>query len=364
LSVLLSVPLASCLSPLPPVYIFVPQQPLADWSDRGSPAGELTLQTEDGGERARLLLPRRSELATPFLGLRPTATLQHGPGILLGAPYKDSPAEHAGILAGDVLTHLDQQQLPTRDDLARAEANLTAGQKVTLRLLRRTEAIQVALHATVVQIPAVATGEIPLQVAIPGRFSGLVLGGVDRSWRRQLPELEGHAVWITAVDLGTPAWRAGLRPGDRILRLDGLPVADTAVLAADIETRFGRMQHFNLQVRGTDGQLHEVVVAPSDRETVMEFWIPLLMHVQHSRLADAWSIGPFGLLAGRQTVLTADPDRAVQTRRRGYGPLYLFDIEVSRHGSRWDFLGGLVSFEVGQPGAHWPGAQRWQPLHQ
>jgi S1-C subfamily serine protease len=88
-------------------------------------------------------------VARPFLGLNyldlsliriPEFNLYKGalvyPGADKIAVAKDSPAAQAGLLAGDVITWIDNQEINSTNDLADLIFNYKAGDKITLTYLR------------------------------------------------------------------------------------------------------------------------------------------------------------------------------------------------------------------------------------
>jgi S1-C subfamily serine protease len=65
---------------------------------------------------------------------------------------------------------------------------------------------------------------------------------------------------IDKVVPGTPAQRAGIRPGDRILEVEGKPVAGSKAL--DLKSSATRMpgQTLHLTLRHADGQVYKVAM--------------------------------------------------------------------------------------------------------
>jgi membrane-associated protease RseP (regulator of RpoE activity) len=79
-------------------------------------------------------------------------------------------------------------------------------------------AVPQAVRAQQVQVPA----DTPAKVE-PGRL-GADLRGLSEQSVKALGLAQAHAVLVELPSPGSPAERAGLRPGDVILELDGIPV--------------------------------------------------------------------------------------------------------------------------------------------
>ena len=65
---------------------------------------------------------------------------------------------------------------------------------------------------------------------------------------------------IDKVMPGTPAERAGIRPGDRILEVEGKPVAGTKALALRDSARRMPGQTLHLTLRHPDGGIYKVAM--------------------------------------------------------------------------------------------------------
>jgi len=156
-----------------------------------------------------------------------------------------APAGKAGVRPGDVITGIDSQTVKGSSDVVDYVSSQNIGSKVTLRCIRDGK------PATLM----VTLGELPYEDArqpeAPGKI-GLALQtlspdvadslGIDRGTKGAV---------ITDVLSGSPAERAGLRPGDVIVEIDRRPVttADEAVEAMKAGQKNGHL----LRVRGPSG---------------------------------------------------------------------------------------------------------------
>lgn len=89
--------------------------------------------------------------------------------------------------------------------------------------------------ALVEEKPGAAAGSgirVPLPSESEPLRTGLRFGLLDADLAGRVFDLPSPAVLVTGVPLGTPAWLAGLRRGDRLLEIDGSPPGDPAAVAA------------------------------------------------------------------------------------------------------------------------------------
>lgn len=161
-----------------------------------------------------------------FLGIlpddRPIAERQRGLfGAVVLRVVPGSPAELAGVQKDDIVTHVDQQRIESRDELFRELGRRSAQQSTVLTLLRvdpqrqrrRTLQLTVTLSKKYLETARRPYSSQPREVwrgldvdyatALPPQISG-PYGAIDPK----------GCVGILTVDVDSPAWNAGLRPGD------------------------------------------------------------------------------------------------------------------------------------------------------
>lgn len=163
------------------------------------------------------------------------AVFLHGTNELLpvlGAPAAATPAAAAGIRAGDQVTRIDDETVATWDDFRWQLLQLAASRA------------QVTLD--VVDADGVGrTRLLPLEVVREEGWEGdpLVHLGL-RFYRPDLPAVIGRL-----VD-GGPGARAGLREGDRVLAIDGRPLANWQALVLTVREAAGRRLRFDIERQG------------------------------------------------------------------------------------------------------------------
>lgn len=157
--------------------------------------------------------------------------LKEAKGALVSSVEKDSPADRAGIRRGDIILAFDRHDLLHFNDLPRLVAATPVGKKVNATLFRDGKIVEVSI--VVAQLAEgdwadVARGELRENL-------GMSVADATADNIRSYGLEPGPGVVITAVEPGSPAATANLRPGDRILEVNGEAVADTAAFATLID---------------------------------------------------------------------------------------------------------------------------------
>ncbi|OGB31317.1 MAG: serine peptidase [Burkholderiales bacterium RIFCSPLOWO2_12_FULL_61_40] len=138
-------------------------------------------------------------------------------GALVRGVEAGSPAEKAGVEAGDIIIRFEGKTIEKSSDLPRLVGNTKPGTKSTLAVFRRGAVKE--LNVTVIEIeadkPAVKTsarGEKP-KASIAGQIFGLTVSELSEAQKKELKVKGGVKVEV-AVEA---AARAGLHEGDVIL---------------------------------------------------------------------------------------------------------------------------------------------------
>jgi len=164
--------------------------------------------------------------------------LEDARGALVARVLPGSPAEKAGLAAGDVVRKLEGKRVESSKVLRERVADLAPGTKVELVVLRegkeRTFSVELAVRAQQEE-------ESRAQPAAPAEESG--------PWGLSLVDRDG--VLITAVEPASPAERAGLVAGERILAVGGASVRSVDECAQQLSSAGKSVR---LQVRGGRGE--------------------------------------------------------------------------------------------------------------
>jgi serine protease Do len=138
-------------------------------------------------------------------------------GVLVNEVQAGSPAEAAGLRAGDVLTDFDGMPLADGGQYRNRAAMAKPGSTVTLGLIRDGRPLQIA-------VPVRLLDEDALQRAEAAAALGVAVRGLtpDELRRARI----ARAVVVTGVAPRSIAARAGIRPGTIILEVNRKPVGD------------------------------------------------------------------------------------------------------------------------------------------
>ncbi len=155
-------------------------------------------------------------------------------GALIRGVEEGSPAEKAGIEAGDIITKFDGKSIDKASDLPRLVGNTKPGSRVSVTVFRRGASKD--LNLTVAEVPAEKAVAQKGQEERKGSAAaplGLVVADLSDAQKRELRVRGG----VRIESAGEPAARAGLREGDVILA-----IANTEVLGVrDFEAIMARV---------------------------------------------------------------------------------------------------------------------------
>jgi len=157
--------------------------------------------------------------------------LKEKKGALVSQVTSGGPAAKAGLEPGDVILEFNGRSIPNRQALINLVMGTTPGATVPMRILR--DKVEKSLTVTVIELDLDAeANRSPSSGAAEegvGSGFGLTLGALTGDWSRRLQVPTGtRGVLITDVEAASTAARAGLRPGDIILRINRRPVETVA----------------------------------------------------------------------------------------------------------------------------------------
>ena len=157
-------------------------------------------------------------------------------GALVQGVEAGSPAEKAGVEAGDIVTKVDGRAVERSSDLPRLIGSLKPGSRTTVQVFRRgaTKDLAVTVGEFEADRPARRAQAEPTPAPVHKSALGLTVSDLTDAQRREL-KLKG-GVRVESVD-GAAA-RAGLREGDILLSMDNTDITDAkqfATLSARVE---------------------------------------------------------------------------------------------------------------------------------
>lgn len=154
-------------------------------------------------------------------------------GALVASVSKDSPAQKAGLEAGDIILHFNDSAIEEMKDLPRIVAETEIGSKVKVKIWRdgKEKNVKVKIgelekaeeEGKLVDVKSVPKDKTTVEV----EDFGLTLSTIDKSLQEQfgLPDdLKG--VFIAAVEPDSEAAKKGLSTGDIIIEVDQKEVTE------------------------------------------------------------------------------------------------------------------------------------------
>ena len=141
--------------------------------------------------------------------------LEEARGAIVTDPQDDSPAEKAGIRAGDVIVEVDGKSIRGPKELAKTIGSYQPDSKVAISIWRNGESKELSVTLGSLNV-ATANRSVPQSQKTSLASLGLEL---DRA-------PDGNGVVVANVDPDSGAAKKGLRPGDVITSVNGEEVSD------------------------------------------------------------------------------------------------------------------------------------------
>ena len=169
-------------------------------------------------------------------------------GALVSQVNENSPAELAGLKAGDVITQINDTKITQATQVKTTVSLLRVGSSVKIRVKRSGK--ELTLTAVVTDVKK---HEQQLQSQNPFLY-GLAL----RNFEQDSP-LHGHVVGVQVMGSSenSAGWRAGLRPGDVIIAANGQSITNTKDLQSIAKQK---KQQLLVQVLRDAGALYILII--------------------------------------------------------------------------------------------------------
>jgi serine protease Do len=152
---------------------------------------------------------------------------QHG-GAIINKVLDDSPADKAGLHAGDIVISTDSKQIKNAADLRNRIGLLPVGEKIRFKVLRdgkESEFVVTVDENTQVSAAPKAINEL---------LKGVTVSNIEKG-NPYFGKVEGTAV--LDVQRGSIAWRSGLRAADIITSVNKVPVKSLQEFLAAVDKK-------------------------------------------------------------------------------------------------------------------------------
>jgi serine protease Do len=152
-------------------------------------------------------------------------------GVLISDVVADGPSAKAGLQRGDVVLSIGGKAMNSSGQLRNTIATAGVGKEVELEIWRKGETRK--LKVTLGAMPATkASSAAPSGSAQQPGPLGTTLSPLDAGARKQLsvPDSVKSGVVVTEVEPGSKAYEAGIRSGDVVVELGGVPISSAQQL--------------------------------------------------------------------------------------------------------------------------------------
>ncbi|WP_199174503.1 DegQ family serine endoprotease [Limnohabitans sp. G3-2] len=179
-------------------------------------------------------------------------------GVLVRGVEEGSPAEKAGIEAGDIITRFDGKVVDKPADLPRAVGNTKPGSKVNISVFRRGSVKEMSITVAEIEAEKVAASTPDKNVpAAHAQHWGLTVSDLTEVQKKEF-RVRGGVRVDAAVDA---AARAGIREGDVIVAIANTEVTSVKSFEA-IMSRVDKSRPASVLVRRGDGAQY-VLIRPA-----------------------------------------------------------------------------------------------------
>lgn len=181
-------------------------------------------QLKDDGRVSRgwlgvLIQDVTRELAESFAMKKPH-------GALVAKVLKDSPAEKAGVLVGDVIVSFNGNKIGVSSDLPPVVGGTKVGRTVPVKVIRHGK--PVTLRVKIAELPVDENAKLSSSGKDGNKTQNplhVLVEDLTEEQRKQL-EVKDYGVIVSQISSG-PAYKAGIRNGDVMLLINNIKIKNT-----------------------------------------------------------------------------------------------------------------------------------------
>jgi serine protease Do len=206
-------------------------------------AKEIAPQLQKNGHVIRGWLGVSVQEVTPELAK--SFGLKENKGALVAEVFKGTPAEKAGIEQGDIILGFNGKDVSDSKELPRMLASTPIGEKATIKLLRNG-----SISERTVKVGEMEEERIELAEDTTHKSLGLTVQEITPEIAQELGLEKDGGVVVSGVETGSPAYDAGIQPGDVIKSINQKPVTDVADFVKKAKSARGQENILLLVQRG------------------------------------------------------------------------------------------------------------------
>ena len=182
-----------------------------------------------------------------------------GQGVLVSQVVSGGAAERAGVQAGDILTKVNNEQVPSLQRVLRAVRLAKPGAEcpievfrdggtITLTAVLDDSAQQVAQAGAPIRMKAGALNTAPLPADRSTTSLGVQVAAITPELAKERNITDLHGVVVTEVNPESAAARAGLKVGDIVRQVGGKQVASAEEWDSNMRSTMGQGRSVRLLV--------------------------------------------------------------------------------------------------------------------
>lgn len=255
-------------------------------------------------------------------------------GLFVSSVRTEGPAGNAGLLPGDLLISLNGEPLRYRTQMRHLVKTWPGDGEIELTVERGTgdekkqQQIRIQPVRKTVRLPVAKAIKLA-PAKLKGRaYAGIVTGTLPAEWTEKIYGDRRDTVLIGGVYVGSPAYLAGIRSGDRIESVGGEHFASASALEDFVERAGAEGRRVPFVVYRADGGRFEADVQLSDFRGGSDVNVPFLFDYESNTSSTDWDAGPFGLIASYDGDYHRSETRAPNYDRR-------FSILAGLFRKRW-----------------------------
>ncbi|MFH1998826.1 MAG: PDZ domain-containing protein [Planctomycetota bacterium] len=256
----------------------------------------------------------------------------------------DSAAARAGVMPGDILIKLNDLDMVYMDQFNHVIRNSVLPEAdVSLVLLRgfeNREEVNIRLTPVWNKVTLPSSRAITLATHnIKGpAYVGFNIGTLPAEWAERIYGEAKSTVLISRVVAGTPGYLAGLRPGDRILSVNGEYFETAARLNEWLQERGPQGETVRFEVfRNHEGSF-TTDVSLDDYDNDVRIYFPFVFDFDGDVQETEWEFGPLGMIIDYDGCYLRSHSRNANYRRSLSCILGLYRHDWSPRSSRTRLL--------------------------